>query len=81
MEVIFGAEHKAILNQFKQHEDKLLSADDIQGLTNIEPVRVNVILTDLVEHDLLDETNTDEIRGHWLYILSEKGKKYLQDHT
>ena len=81
MKLLFGAEHAAILNQFKKYESEHLSADSIQGLTNIEPVRVNVILTDLVEHDLLIETNTDEIRGHWLYILSEKGKKYLQEHT
>lgn len=81
MNIIFGAEHTAILNQFNKHEGKRLSADAIQGLTNIEPVRVNVILTDLLEHDLLIETNTGEIRGHWLYMLSEKGKKYLQEHT
>ncbi len=81
MKIIFGAEHTAILAQFKKYEGKHLSADEMQGLTNIEPVRVNVILTDLVEHDLLVETNTGEIRGHWLYILSEKGKKYVQEHT
>ncbi len=77
MNIIFGAEHTAILSQFKKHEERPLSADDVQGLTNIEPVRVNVILSDLVEHDLLVETNTDEIRGHWQYTLSEKGQKYL----
>lgn len=81
MNILFGEDHKAILHQFKQHEGKPLSADDVQGLTNIEPVRVNVILTDLVEHELLTETNTSEVRGHWLYILSEKGNKYLSDHA
>ena len=81
MKIIFGDEHKAILNQFKKYEGKHLSADAIQGLTNIEPVRVNVILTDLVEHELLIETNTDKIRGNWLYMLSDNGKKYLQEHT
>jgi hypothetical protein len=80
MKIIFGAEHKAILHQFMKHEGKPLSADAIQGLTNIEPVRVNVILTDLVAHDLLIETNTDKIRGNWLYVLSQNGKTYLQEH-
>ena len=78
MKILFGAEHKAILNQFEKHEGKHLSADNLQGLTNIEPVRVNVILTDLVEHDLLIESNTDKIRGNWLYILSDNGRKYMQ---
>lgn len=81
MKILFGEEHKAILSQFEKHEGKHLSADALQGLTNIEPVRVNVILTDLVEHDLLIQSNTDKIRGNWLYILSDNGRKYIQEHT
>ena len=78
---IFGAEHVAILSQFKNNESKHLSADALQGLTNIEPVRVNAILTDLVEHDLLIQTNTDKTRGDWLYIPSDNGKKYILENT
>ena len=81
MNMLFGDEHYAILNQFKINSGKHLSADNVQGLTNIEPVRVTIILSDLAEHYLLVETNTEEIRGHWMYILSEKGKKYLREHT
>jgi len=78
---IFGAEHKAILNQFRDYNGEQLSADDIGGITNIEPVKVHAILTDLVEHDFLVQTNTDKPRGDWLYKLSGNGRKYLQEHT
>ncbi len=78
---IFGAEHEAILSQFKIHKGESLSADRLQNLTNIEPVRVNAILTDLVGHDLLIQSNTDKIRGNWLYIPSKKGKKYIHKHV
>ena len=78
---IFGAEHKAILNQLKDYKKGHLSADDLQGLTNIEPVRVHAILSDLVEHDLLIQTDTDKARGDWLYMLSENGKKYMQKYN
>ena len=78
---IFGAEHKAILNQFRDYKSEQLSADNIGGLTNIEPVKVHAILTDLVEHDFLKQTNTDKPRGDWLYKLSEEGKKYIQEYT
>jgi len=78
---IFGAEHKAILNQFKYYEGEHLSADDLGGLTNIEPVKVHAILSDLVEHDFLVQTNTDKPRGDWLYKLSENGRIYIQEHS
>jgi hypothetical protein len=78
---IFGDEHTAILSQIKKYDGKHLSADALQGLTNIEPVRVNAILTDLVEHDLLIQTNTDKVRGGWLYILSDNGRKYMLEHS
>ena len=78
---IFGAEHKAILAQFKDFKGDHLSADALTGLTNIEPVRVHAILTDLVEHDLLTQSNADKPRGDWLYMLSDNGKKYLQENT
>ena len=78
---IFGADHTAILFQFKDYKGEHLSADELQGLTNIEPVRVHAILTDLVEHDLLIQTNTDKPRGDWLYRTSENGKKYIQEHS
>ena len=78
---IFGAEHKAILDQFKDYKGEQLSADTLTGSTNIEPVRVHAILTDLVEHDLLTQSNTDKPRGDWLYILSDNGKKYMQENT
>lgn len=78
---IFGDEHTTILSQLKKYEGKHLSADALQGLTNIEPARVNAILTDLVEHDLLIQTNTDKVRGGWLYILSDNGRKYMLEHN
>ena len=78
---IFGAEHKAILNQFRDYKGEQLSADDLGGLTNIEPVKVHAILTDLVEHDFLVQTNTDKPRGDWLYKPSENGRKYIQELT
>ena len=77
---IFGAEHKTILNQFKDNTGKHISADDLHSLTNIEPVRVHAILSDLVEHDLLIQSNTDSPRGSWLYILSDNGRKFIQEH-
>ena len=78
---IFGDEHKAILDQFKDYKGEHLSADTLTGSTNIEPVRVHAILTDLVEHDLLTQSSTDKARGDWLYTLSDNGKKYMQEHT
>lgn len=78
---IFGAEHKAILNQFRDYKGEQLSADDLGGLTNIEPVKIHAILSDLVEHDFLVQTNTDKPRGDWLYKLSVNGRKYIQEHT
>lgn len=78
---IFGAEHKAILNQFRNYKGEQLSADDLGGVTNIEPVKVHAILTDLVEHDFLVQTDIDKPRGDWLYKPSENGRKYIQKHT
>ena len=78
---IFGAEHKAILNLFKNYKGKNLSADALQSSTNIEFAKVYAILSDLVEHDLLIQSNTDSLRGNWLYMLSDNGKKYMQEHT
>ena len=78
---IFGAEHKDILNQFKDHEGEQFSADALQSSINIEFAKVYAILSDLVEHDLLIQSNTDSVRGNWLYMLSDNGKKYLQEHT
>jgi hypothetical protein len=78
---IFGAEHKALLHQFSADKDEQLSADDLGGLTNIEPVKVHAVLSDLVDHDFLLQTNTDKARGDWLYKLSENGRKYRHEHT
>ncbi|MDW7774237.1 MAG: hypothetical protein SCH71_15235 [Desulfobulbaceae bacterium] len=72
------AEHRTILNHFGIHEDERLSADDLQLSTNIEPVKVNLILFDLVSHGLLQKIEQDDYE--WgLYILSEAGRKFLQD--
>ena len=78
---IFGAEHKAILNLFKNYKGKNLSADALQSSTNIEFAKVYAILSDLVDHDLLIQSNTDSLRGNWLYMLSDNGKKHMQEHT
>ena len=77
----FGAEHKAILNQFKDFKGKHISADALQDSTNIEFAKVYIILSDLVEHDLLTQSNTDSVRGDWLYMVTDNGKKYIQEHT
>ncbi len=57
----------------------MLTADDLQQLTNIEPIRISAILADLTAHALLLESKSDERGGYWLYSLSETGRKFLDE--
>lgn len=68
-------EHKAILQQFLQHNNQSLSAADLHGFTNIEPIKISAIIADLVAHDMIHKTNADAHEDKWLYKLSEEGLK------
>jgi hypothetical protein len=72
------AEHQAILNQFRIHDGEQLSADDVQRLTNIEPIKVHLIIFDLVSHGILQRTNQDGLEGGVRYLLSEHGGKFMR---
>jgi hypothetical protein len=75
----FTNEHAAILEQFRQHDGQRLSSDAIQKLTNIEPVKVNLILFDLSSHDLLQKIHLDE--DSVVYMLSDHGRNFTPEHA
>jgi len=69
-------EHRTILNRFGTQADAQFSADDLQLQTNIEPVKVNLILFDLVSHGLLQKIKKKDYE--WgVYVLTESGRKLL----
>jgi len=72
-------EHRIILQQLKDAGGKMLTADDLQQLTNIEPIRISAILADLTAHALLLQSKSNDRGGYWLYSLSEAGRKFLAE--
>lgn len=74
-------EHRTILQQLKDAGGKMLTADDLQQSTNIEPIRISAILADLTAHALLLQSKSDERGGYWLYSLSEAGRKFLTEDS
>jgi DNA-binding HxlR family transcriptional regulator len=75
------SEHKAIMTQFRIHDGELLSSDLLQQLTNIEPVKISVILADLVAHGILHKVESGETEGWWHYQLSDYGRKYVNEQS
>ncbi|MHB1351223.1 MAG: winged helix DNA-binding protein [Desulfobulbaceae bacterium] len=76
-EIRLTAEHQAVLAQFGKSGDKRLSSDEIQRQTNIEPIKISAILADLMTHDLIRHTESDEPGGYWLYHLTEEGERLV----
>lgn len=71
------AEHEIILAQLKKLDGSHLTSDDLQTLTNIEPIKISAILVDLVSHGLVHQIKSDERMGYWVYTLSDHGKKFV----
>jgi len=77
-QIKFTAEHVIIIEQFKKHAGQRLSSGDIQSLTNIEPVKVNLILFDLSSSGILDEINLDE--DSRVYMLTDHGRNFKSEN-
>jgi DNA-binding MarR family transcriptional regulator len=78
-EIRLTAEHQTVLAQFGKSGSQRLSSDEIQRLTNIEPIKISAILADLMAHDLLHHTESDEPGGYWLYHLTEEGGRLVSE--
>lgn len=79
-EIRLTAEHKTVLEQFKKYEGKHLSAGELHGFTNIEPIKISAILADLMAHGMVNHTESEESEV-WVYFLTEHGRKFVVEHS
>lgn len=76
----FTAEHKTVLEQFRKFDNRYLTSDDIQTLTNIEPIKISAVLADLTAHGMVHRKKSDERGGYWLYTLTDRGRTVVMEH-
>lgn len=78
-EIRLTAEHKAILEQFRKFAGRRLSAEELNDLTNIEPIKISAILADLMAHGMLRYEEPEESGGAWVYSLTDQGRTFASE--